>query len=53
MDIAEAVKAQGVELDKRKIVLDEPIKRLGEYTIAVKLHADVQTDLKVTVIAEE
>ena len=53
MDIAEAVKAQGMELDKRKIVLDEPIKRLGEYTIAVKLHADVQTDLKVTVIAEE
>ena len=53
MDIAEAVKAQGVELDKRKIVLDEPIKRLGEYTIAVKLHADVHTDLKVTVIAEE
>jgi large subunit ribosomal protein L9 len=53
MDIAEAVKAQGVELDKRKIVLDEPIKRLGEYTISVKLHADVHTDLKVTVIAEE
>ncbi len=53
MDIADAVKAQGVELDKRRIVLDEPIKRLGEYTIAVKLHADVQADIKVTVVAED
>ena len=31
MDIAEAAKAQGVALDKRKIVLEEPIKRLGDY----------------------
>ena len=46
MDIAEAAKAQGVELDKRKIVLAEPIKRLGEYTMAVKLHADVQHSLR-------
>jgi len=53
MDIADAAKAQGVELDKRKIVLDEPIKRLGEYTVSVKLHADVLADLKVTVVAEE
>ncbi len=53
MDIAEAAKAQGVELDKRKIVLDEPIKRLGEYTLTVKLHADVTADLKVTVVAAE
>ncbi len=53
MDIAEAAKAQGVELDKRKIVLDEPIKRLGEYTLTVKLHADVTAELKVTVVAAE
>ncbi len=53
MDIAEAAKAQGVELDKRKIVLDEPIKRLGEYTLTVKLHADVTADLRVTVVAAE
>jgi large subunit ribosomal protein L9 len=53
MDLAEAVKAQGVELDKRKIVLEEPIKRLGEYTVTVKLHADVTADFKVSVIAEE
>ncbi len=53
MDIAEAMKAQGVSVDKRKIVLDEPIKRLGEYTIAVKLHADITAEFKLSVIAEE
>ncbi len=53
MDIAEAMKAQGVVIDKRKIVLDEPIKRLGDYTITVKLPADVTADFKVSVIAEE
>jgi len=53
MDIAEAMKAQGVTIDKRKIILDEPIKRLGDYTIVVKLHADVTADFKLTVIAEE
>ncbi len=52
MDIAEAVHAQGVELDKRKIALEEPIKRLGDYTVPVKLHTDVVADLKVSVVAE-
>lgn len=53
MDIADAVKARGVEIDKRKIVLDEPIKRLGDYTVSVKLHGDIHADIKVSVIAEE
>jgi len=53
MDIAEAAKARGVNIDKRKIALEEPIKRVGEYTVTVKLHADVTADLKVTVAAEE
>lgn len=53
MDIAEAVRAQGVAIDKRKIVLDEPIKRLGEYSVPVKLHTDVVVELKVSVVAEE
>jgi large subunit ribosomal protein L9 len=53
MDIAEAAAAQGVKIDKRKILLEEPIKRLGEFTVAVKLHTDVAADLKVTVVAEE
>ena len=53
MDIAEAAKAQGVNIDKRKIALEEPIKRVGDYTVTVKLHADVTADFKVTVAAEE
>jgi large subunit ribosomal protein L9 len=53
MDIAAAMKAQGVEIDKRKIVLEEPIKRLGEYTVSIKLHTDVFADLKITVVAED
>jgi large subunit ribosomal protein L9 len=53
MDIAEAVKAKGVNIDKRKIALEEPIKRIGDYTITVKLHADVTADFKVSVVAEE
>ena len=53
MDIAEAAAAKGVTIDKRKIALEEPIKRLGEFTVTVKLPADVTADLKVTVVAEE
>ena len=53
MDIAEAMQAQGVAIDKRKIALEEPIKRLGEFAVPVKLHADVVVELKVTVVAEE
>ena len=52
MDIAEAAKAQGVVIDKRKIVLAEPIKRLGDFTVVVKLHADIAAELKVSVVAE-
>jgi large subunit ribosomal protein L9 len=53
MDIAEAAKAQGVVIDKRKLVLEEPIKRLGDYTVTVKLHADITAEFKVSVVAEE
>ena len=53
MDIVAAAATQGVKIEKRKISLEEPIKRLGEFTVPVKLHSDVTADLKVTVIAEE
>ncbi|NTW67998.1 MAG: 50S ribosomal protein L9, partial [Nitrospirae bacterium] len=45
--------AQGVAIDKRKIMLEEPIKRTGDYTVPVKLHTDVVADLKVSVVAAE
>ena len=53
MEIADAIKAQGIDIDKRKLVLDEPIKRLGEYEVAVKLPAGVTAKVKVTVLAKE
>lgn len=49
-EIAEAVKKQlGLELDKKKMVLDEPIKTLGNHIIQVKLHKDVTANLTVKV----
>jgi large subunit ribosomal protein L9 len=51
-DIAQALAAKGFEIDKRKITLTEPIKALGEHTVAVKVHRDVTADVKVKVVAE-
>ena len=52
-DIAEAISQQGIEVDKRKIHLDEPIKRLGEYEVSVKIHQDVSATVKVEVRKSE
>lgn len=52
MDIAEALKAQGVDIDKKKLLLDEPIKRLGSFEVGIKLSSDVTAKLKVEVVAE-
>ena len=49
-DIAEQLKAQGLHVEKRQIDLHEPIKALGVYKIAIKLHADVKPEVKVWVI---
>jgi large subunit ribosomal protein L9 len=51
-DIADALHAKGFEVDRRKLQLPEPIKKLGEYDIPIKLHRDVTTHVKVRVIAE-
>jgi len=51
-DIAAALAAKGFELDRRKIVLQEPLKRVGEYTVPVRLHRDVTTQIKVRVVPE-
>jgi large subunit ribosomal protein L9 len=51
-DIAEALSAKGFDVDRRKLQLQEPIKKLGEYVIPIKLHRDVTTSIKVRVIAE-
>ncbi|MBS1797734.1 MAG: 50S ribosomal protein L9 [Acidobacteria bacterium] len=52
MDIAEALKAKGYELDRRRIILKEAIKETGDYTVPVKLHREVTLQVPVTVRAE-
>jgi len=52
MDIAEALRERGYEIDRHRIHLREPLKRLGEYTVPVRLHREVTIDLKVRVAAE-
>jgi large subunit ribosomal protein L9 len=51
-DVAEALAARGFEIDRRKVQLHEPIKKLGEFDVPVKLHRDVVAHLKVRVVAE-
>ncbi|MFO7563836.1 MAG: 50S ribosomal protein L9 [Enhygromyxa sp.] len=49
-DIAEALSAQNVEIDRKLIKLDEPIKQVGEHEVEVRFSADVSATLKVQVI---
>jgi large subunit ribosomal protein L9 len=48
-DIAELIAKKGFEIDRRKILLPDPIKALGETTVPVKLHREVTAQVKVTV----
>jgi large subunit ribosomal protein L9 len=51
-DIAEFLKGKGVEIDKRKVQLEEPIKKLGDHDVRIKLHPAVEAVLKVLVSKE-
>ncbi len=51
-DVAEFLKAKGIEIDKRKVLLEDPIKHLGEHEVKVKLHPEVQASLKLLVTKE-
>ena len=51
-NIAEALASQGYEVDKRKILLEDPIKSLGIYSVPLKLHTDVEATVKVWVVKE-
>ena len=51
-DIATFLAQNGVTVERRRIMLDEPIKAVGEYTVPVRLHGDVTATLKVTVARE-
>jgi large subunit ribosomal protein L9 len=52
-DLAEALEAKGFHLEKRKILLHEPLKTLGDFPISVKLHPEVTTSFSVLVEKEE
>jgi large subunit ribosomal protein L9 len=51
-DIAAGLAAEGFEIDRRKIHLDEPLKSLGEFTVTIKLYREVAAHVKVKVLAE-
>src|SRR6185503_16480077 len=52
MDVAEALRERGYEIDRHRIHLREPLKRLGDFVVPVRLHREVTIDLKVRVAAE-
>ena len=51
-DIYTSLKNEGIDVDKKKILLDEPIKSLGIFTVPIKIHTDVTANLKVWVVKE-
>ncbi|MDD2338526.1 MAG: 50S ribosomal protein L9 [Geobacteraceae bacterium] len=53
MEIAEALKNRGLEIDRKIILLSDPIKSLGDYEVLVKLHPEVIANLKVSVTKAE
>jgi large subunit ribosomal protein L9 len=53
IQIEKALKAKGLNVDRRKIHLDEPIKTLGDYEIAIRLSADLTVPLKLSVVPED
>ncbi len=51
-DVAEFLKGKGIDVDKRKVQLEEPIKRLGEHEVKIKLHPEVLANLRLLVTKE-
>ena len=52
-DISQALGEAGIEIERKFIKLDEPIKSLGEFQVSIKVHADVTAELTVQVVKEE
>lgn len=50
--VADALKAQEMDVDKKVITIDEPIKQLGEYEASARLHREVKATIKINVVAE-
>src|SRR5262249_34116399 len=52
IDLERALREKGLDVERRRIVLSEPLKQLGDYTVPVKLDAEVEASLKVVVAAQ-
>jgi large subunit ribosomal protein L9 len=52
-EISDLLKAKGIDIDRRKIQIQEPIKKIGEYSIPAKLHPEVTAEIKLTVEGEK
>lgn len=52
MDIAEQLKNEGLEIDKKRISLDEAIKRIGTYPVKIKIHPEIVAEVSVQVVEE-
>ena len=52
-DIGEALEKQGYTIDRRKILLADPIRQLGEHKVTIRLHKDVTVEIPVTIVREE
>jgi large subunit ribosomal protein L9 len=52
IDIERALREHGIEVERRKIILAEPIKHLGEFTVPIKLEHEVEASLKLSVVPE-
>ncbi len=50
--VAEALAAQGIDVDRRRILLDSPIRALGDYVVRIRLHADVVAELNFSILPE-
>ena len=53
MDIGDSLRNEGFEIDKKDVLLDEPIKKLGVYQIPVKVHPEITVEVKVWVVKDE
>jgi large subunit ribosomal protein L9 len=51
-DLGAVLEKEGIEVDRRRILLNEPIKALGVYTVPIRIHPEVTADLKVWVVKE-
>lgn len=53
IQIAEALKKQGIEVDRKKIVLENPLKVLGDYEASVKLEGEISAKIRISLVKEE